>query len=74
MSNINEQIEKERNQAREVCDSEGTDSQDCAVAWDTVEELQAESWDQRQTKQKKSSLEQYCEDNPDADECRVYED
>ena len=74
MSNIQEKIEQERDQARAVCDLEGATSGDCAAAWDAVEELQAEAAHQRQNKPQKSSLEQYCDDNPDAAECRVYED
>ncbi|MBE9118301.1 Calvin cycle protein CP12 [Lusitaniella coriacea LEGE 07157] len=74
MSNIKEQIEQERNNAREVCSTEGDSSSDCAVAWDAVEELQAEAAHQRQSKPKKNSLEQYCDDNPDAIECRIYDD
>ncbi|MFP4133073.1 MAG: Calvin cycle protein CP12 [Halothece sp.] len=74
MSNIEEQIEKQRQEAREVCGEEGTESQDCAVAWDTVEELQAEYAHQRSEKPKKTSLEQYCDENPEAAECRVYDD
>jgi poly(3-hydroxybutyrate) depolymerase len=71
--NIEEQIEREREQARAVCDTQGTNSHECAAAWDAVEELQAEASHQRTVK-KKSSLEQYCDANPEADECRVYED
>lgn len=74
MSNIKEQIEQERNNAREVCSTEGDGSGDCAAAWDAVEELQAEAAHQRQSQPKKSSLEQYCDDNPDAIECRIYDD
>lgn len=74
MSNIEKQIETEREQARQVCSTEGAASGDCAAAWDAVEELQAEASHQRQSKPKKNSLEQYCDDNPDALECRVYED
>ena len=74
MSNIQEKIEKEREQARTVCDSEGSTSSECAVAWDTVEELQAEAAHQRASQPKKSSLEVYCDDNPEAAECRIYED
>jgi len=39
MSNINEQIEQEREQARTVCDTKGETSSECAAAWDAVEEL-----------------------------------
>ena len=72
MSDIKEQIEKELDNAREVCGIEGGDSAACAASWDAVEELQAEASHQRQV-QPKNSLEQYCDLNPDADECRVYE-
>jgi len=74
MSDIKTQIEQERDQARNVCDVEGATSEGCAAAWDAVEELQAEASHQRQDGPKKSSLEAYCDDNPDADECRVYDD
>jgi hypothetical protein len=74
MSNIQEQIEKEREQARAVCSTEGSTSGECAAAWDAVEELQAEASHQKQGKPEKNSLEQYCDANPDALECRVYED
>lgn len=73
MSNIEQQIEQERDQARVVCDTKGGTSGECAAAWDAVEELQAEAAHQRQIKPK-NSLEQYCDDNPDAAECRLYED
>lgn len=73
MSNIQEKIEQELVEAREVCDIKGSNSKECAAAWDAVEELQAEASHQRQTKPK-NSLEQYCDENPDAAECRLYED
>lgn len=73
MSNINDQIEKEKEQARTVCSTEGATSEDCAAAWDAVEELQAEASHQRD-KPVKNSLEEYCSDNPEAAECRIYDD
>lgn len=73
MSNIQEEIEKERDQARAVCDTKGGASSECAAAWDAVEELQAEASHKRQNKPK-NSLERYCEDNPDAAECRIYDE
>ncbi len=72
MTDIQKQIVEERENARAVCDVNGTESGDCAAAWDVVEELQAEASHQRQVKQK-NSLEQFCDDNPDAMECRVYD-
>ncbi|MGB0561095.1 MAG: Calvin cycle protein CP12 [Spirulinaceae cyanobacterium] len=72
MSNIQEKIDKERDQARQVCSTDAT-SGECAAAWDAVEELQAEASHQREVKPK-NSLEQYCDANPEAAECRVYDD
>lgn len=74
MSDIQSKIEQEREAARTVCDIKGVESGDCAAAWDVVEELQAEASHQRQKGKQKNSLELYCDANPDADECRVYED
>ncbi len=73
MSNIEETIEQERASARAVCDTEGGTSKECAAAWDVVEELQAEASHKKQ-KKPKNSLEVYCDENPEAAECRVYED
>lgn len=74
MSKIEEQIEQERQQAREACSTTGSDSKECAAAWDAVEELQAEASHQRSKKPKKTSLEKYCDEHPEADECRVYDE
>lgn len=74
MADIQEQIQQELKQAREVCDTQGSNSGDCAAAWDAVEELQAEASHQKGKQSGKNSLEKYCDDNPDADECRIYED
>lgn len=57
-------------EARETCDLEGSSSGACAVAWDIVEELQAEC---SHRKVKRNSLERYCDEHPDAVECRVYD-
>ncbi|MBD2579196.1 Calvin cycle protein CP12 [Oscillatoria sp. FACHB-1406] len=73
-SNIEEQIQQERENARAVCNTDGSNAAECAAAWDAVEELQAEASHQRQSKPKANSLEQYCSDNPDAVECRIYDD
>ncbi|MDB9311033.1 Calvin cycle protein CP12 [Aphanizomenon sp. CS-733/32] len=70
---IQEKIQKEVEEARNVCDVSGSNSAECAAAWDAVEELQAEASHKRQIKPK-NSLEQYCDANPEADECRLYED
>lgn len=58
-------------QAHEICDTKGTPSDSCASAWDAVEEVQAEIADRRSTV--KSSFTSYCDDHPDAAECRIYD-
>ncbi|ACA99262.1 MULTISPECIES: Calvin cycle protein CP12 [Cyanophyceae] len=73
MTNIHQKIEQERDAAREACSTDST-SAECAAAWDAVEELQAEAAHQREKEPEKSPLEKFCDDNPDADECRLYED
>lgn len=71
-NNIEEKIEQEREQARNTCDASGATSKECAAAWDVVEELQAEASHQKQNKSS-NSLENYCDNNPEAVECRVYD-
>lgn len=53
--------------AQEICAGD-TQSEDCATAWSEVEAEKA--------KKTKSSdpLEEFCEDNPETDECRTYTD
>ncbi|NEP12796.1 MAG: CBS domain-containing protein [Symploca sp. SIO2C1] len=71
---LEDEVEAAREEARAICEAKGATSPECAAAWDAVEELQAEAADQRSVKQEKSSMQQYCADNPDAAECRIYED
>ena len=73
MSNIHETIQEKTKEAREACSDDPT-STNCAVAWDEVEELQAEASHQKQAQPEKTSLEKYCDENPDAAECRIYDD
>lgn len=74
MSDIHKKIQDERSQAREVCEIKGDGSAECAAAWDAVEELQAEAAHQRDRgEENKNSFQQYCDDNPEAAECRVYD-
>lgn len=74
MSNIQDKIQEELENARAVCSTEGATSGECAAAWDAVEELQAEAAHQRQDHPQKTYFEKYCDSNPDAAECRIYED
>ncbi|MBO0350944.1 CBS domain-containing protein [Phormidium pseudopriestleyi FRX01] len=67
------ELEKAVQEARAICAQEGPTSKECAAAWDAVEELQAEASHQRAMKPVKSAFEEYCEENPEADEARVYD-
>ncbi|MEL6928376.1 MAG: CBS domain-containing protein [Cyanobacteria bacterium J06600_6] len=71
---IEDRLDVAREEARAVCAAKGATAPECAAAWDEVEELQAAAADKRQTEKKTNSLEAYCADNPDALECRIYED
>jgi hypothetical protein len=72
-TDIQEIIQEEIKEARATCDITGSNSPECAAAWDAVEELQAEASHRDQIKPK-NSLEKYCDANPEAEECRLYED
>jgi len=72
-SDVSQKLESAVKEAKDTCETSTT--ADCAVAWDTVEELSAELKKKKESEAANSDpLEQYCESNPEADECRVYED
>ncbi|NET47973.1 MAG: hypothetical protein F6K09_04435 [Merismopedia sp. SIO2A8] len=58
-------------QARTECNLD-SHSPNCVTAWDTVEELQAEIAHRRQNKTM-TAFEKYCDENPEAEECRIYD-
>ncbi|MBD2079385.1 Calvin cycle protein CP12 [Leptolyngbya sp. FACHB-17] len=68
---IKQRLTKLVDQARDACGTNGTMSDECATAWDAVEEVQAEISHRRLDG--KGSLAAYCDDNPDAAECRIYD-
>eukprot|EP00271_Cylindrocystis_brebissonii_P017075 TRINITY_DN428_c0_g1_i1.p1 TRINITY_DN428_c0_g1~~TRINITY_DN428_c0_g1_i1.p1 ORF type:complete len:127 (+),score=26.67 TRINITY_DN428_c0_g1_i1:224-604(+) len=60
-------------EAEEVC--AGGATEECAVAWDEVEEIAAHvAHAKARAKVNSDPLEAFCADNPETDECRVYED
>jgi CBS domain-containing protein len=74
---IEDRIEAAREEARDICKAKGTTSPECAAAWDAVEEIQAAAAHQRVAKEEKkgkTAFAKYCEENPDADECKIYDD
>ncbi|XP_019172015.1 PREDICTED: calvin cycle protein CP12-3, chloroplastic [Ipomoea nil] len=70
---LEEMIEKKVKEAKEVCGEDET-SDECKVAWDEVEEVSQAKADLRLKLQKQQDpLESFCQDNPETDECRIYE-
>ncbi|MEH1950944.1 MAG: Calvin cycle protein CP12 [Nostoc sp.] len=72
-ANIEEAIIEAIAEARTTCELDGSNSAGCAVAWDIVEELQAEKAHQQQAKPNKTSLENYCDRHPASVECLIYD-
>ncbi|MBC6420757.1 MAG: Calvin cycle protein CP12 [Hormoscilla sp. SP5CHS1] len=73
MTTLQEKIEQEREQARAVCDTKGATSPECAAAYDALEEMQAEASHQKEISGK-TNFDKYCDEDPGAAECRIYED
>ncbi|ESQ27465.1 hypothetical protein EUTSA_v10019316mg [Eutrema salsugineum] len=72
---LSEMIEKKVKEATEVCEGDER-SEECRVAWDEVEEVSQAKADLR-IKLKllnQDPLESFCQENPETDECRIYED
>lgn len=69
---LSTEIQKAIDNARTICAEKGAASKECAVAWEVVEELQAEASHQ-QAKTHKSAFEEYCEEFPEAAEARMYD-
>ncbi len=72
LTSIEQSIHAAIAQARSTCQQNGDTSASCAVAWDIVEELQAER-SHRQRAPAKNAFERYCDEHPGADECRIYD-
>jgi CP12 domain len=72
-TSIEQVIQQSILEARGACGLHGDSSQECAVAWDIVEELQAEKSHRNQGTPIKNSLDQYCYLHPEAVECRLYD-
>ncbi|MCG9885362.1 MAG: CBS domain-containing protein [Cyanobacteria bacterium] len=68
-----DRIEQAIAEARQICADKGPGSKECASAWDSVEELQAEAAHQQAKPLIKTAFEEYCEENPAALEARVYD-
>ncbi|NET02724.1 MAG: CBS domain-containing protein [Sphaerospermopsis sp. SIO1G2] len=70
---LEEELEREVEKARQICQEKGPRSRECAAAWDAVEEMQAEISHQRAMKPATTAFEEYCNEFPEALEARVYD-
>ncbi|MGQ4647856.1 CP12 domain-containing protein [Lyngbya aestuarii] len=70
---LEQKIQESIEYARTICTQKGPTSPECAVAWDVVEELQAEAAHQKVQKLEKTAFEEYCEEYPEAISGRQYE-
>ncbi|CAL4976718.1 unnamed protein product [Urochloa decumbens] len=70
---ISDKVSDSIKKAEETCADEKVDGE-CAAAWDEVEELSAAASHARdKLKENNDPLENYCKENPETDECRVYD-
>lgn len=74
LETIQVKIKEEMKRAQDAQEKYGKNSKEAALAWDVVEELEAEASHLKANEGSSDPLEKYCEDAPEADECRVYED
>ncbi|KAI3727305.1 hypothetical protein L1987_67118 [Smallanthus sonchifolius] len=71
---LTELIEAKVAEATQVCEGNRY-SDECKVAWDEVEEVsQAKADLRRKLDENKDPLQSFCEENPETDECRIYDD
>ena len=70
---ISDKVSESIKKAEETCADEKV-SGECAAAWDEVEELSAAASHARdKLKENSDPLENYCKENPETDECRIYD-
>uniref|UniRef100_A0A803N6K4 CP12 domain-containing protein n=2 Tax=Chenopodium quinoa TaxID=63459 RepID=A0A803N6K4_CHEQI len=67
-------IQKKIREAEEVCSQDKT-SDGCKVAWDEVEEISAAKSHLRlQLMHSGDPLQSFCQEHPETEECRTYQD
>lgn len=70
---LKQKIEQKIADARIICAEHGFTSEECSLAWDLVEDLQAESAHQQAEALKQTAFDEYCEEHPDAKEIWRYD-
>lgn len=73
LQDLDKKLEELIQEAKELCESGA--SGECAALWDNIEEISAEAAHKKvREKDTLDPLEKFCNDNPETDECRTYED
>ena len=62
------QIESKIAEARQICGKRGFGSEECARAWELVEDLQAEEAHQKTEGLRQTAFDEYCQEHPEAKE------
>jgi CBS domain-containing protein len=70
---LEQELQDAIKKARAICSQTSPRSEECAAAWDVVEELQAEIAHQQAQKVVKTALEEFCEEFPEAMEGRIFD-
>jgi len=70
---LEQELQDAIGKARDTCSATSPRSEECAIAWDIVDELQAELAHQEAKKISKTAFEEYCEEFPEAMESRMYD-
>ncbi|WP_066424825.1 CP12 domain-containing protein [Anabaena sp. 4-3] len=70
---LEQQLQDEIKKARAVCAQKGVRSEECAAAWDVIEEIQSELAHQKAEKISKTAFDEYCDEYPEALEARLYD-
>jgi CP12 domain len=73
VTSLDDRIQAAIAEARATSATYGATSTKAAVAWDIVEELEAEAAHQRVNKAEHTALTDYCNEFPDALEARMYD-
>lgn len=68
---LEQELEDAIKKARVTCSETSPRSEECAIAWDIVDELQAELAHQEAKRIPKTAFEEYCEEFPEAMETRI---
>jgi CBS domain-containing protein len=69
---LEQQLQDEIRKARAICTDRGIHSEECAAAWDAVDEMQSEMAHQVAEKIDRTAFDDYCEEYPEAIGIRLY--